>query len=140
MFTDPPGYTRTSTRVPYTTPVRSAVRRSGGPAVLAHPRRVALADRGHVGGHVVAQVEQRAEANDALGVVEVHPQHRHVGGPGDLPEAGLPALHPLARALRRTPVPEPVAAADQRRGLFAHALGRLAIHRDHAKRSEEHTP
>src|SRR3546814_904753 len=63
--------------------------------------------------------------------------HRHPGGPGGLPEAGLPALHPLARALRRKPVPAPVAAADQRRGLFDHALGRLAIHRDHAQALEQ---
>src|SRR3546814_4525679 len=73
-----------------------------------------------------------------------NPLGRHVGGPGNLPEAGLPALHPLARALRRQSEPEPVAAVDQRRGLFDHALRRLAIHRDHAQaleqpRSEEHT-
>src|SRR3546814_14592002 len=64
---------------------------------------------------VGSRVEQRAKADDAFGVMEVHPQHRHVGGPGNLPEAGLPALHPLARPLRRQSVPEPVAAVDQRR-------------------------
>ena len=40
------------------------------------------------------------------GIVEIGRQDRHVGGPGDLPEPGLPALDRFARAFRRQAEPE----------------------------------
>ena len=42
----------------------------------------------------------RADADDLVRIVEVGRQHRHVGGLGDLPEPGFPALDRLAGAFR----------------------------------------
>src|SRR5690606_15586708 len=74
--------------------------RSHGAAGLAHPRPVELTHRRHVGGIVAAGVEQRTYAYDLFRVMEIRGQHRNLGHPRDLQEAGLPLLHRLAGAFR----------------------------------------
>src|SRR5690606_7291126 len=106
-------------------------------AVAPPPGAVPLADAAHVPDRVIARVEQRPDADDPVGVVEVHRQHRHVGGAGDLQEAALPVLHRLARAFGRQPEPQALAPADHLRHLLDHAGRAAAVDRDHPQRVQQ---
>src|SRR5690606_2363353 len=100
-------------------------------AVAALPGSVPLAQRGQIGIHVAAGAERRPEADDLVGVMEVRRQDRHLRIVRDLPEAGLPALHALAGALRGQRVPDALAAPDQLHRLPDRTLRRTAVDRDH---------
>src|SRR4249919_230289 len=79
---------------------------SGGPVVAALPGAVPRADPRDVPGHVIGQLENGADPDDLLRIMEVSRQYRHVGRLCDFPESGLPALHRLAGALGRQAEPE----------------------------------
>src|SRR5688572_24159755 len=106
-------------------------------AILAQMRPVQLADARHVGGHVVGELDQRAEADRLLRIVEPRAEHRHAGAARDLPEAGLPVLDAPARAFGRQHEPHALAADDLLGGLLDDAAGRAAVHRASAEAAQQ---
>src|SRR6188472_3425256 len=82
--------------------------RSNRPAILPDPRPIELANPRHVGSNVVGRVEQRAEADRLLGIMEIGGKNRHAGLARDVPESRFPFLYFLARAFGREREPEAV--------------------------------
>src|SRR4249919_2197713 len=93
--------------------------------VLALPRPVERAQLFDVRAHVVAWIEQRANAQDLFRVVQVDRHDRNAAGFGDLPEADLPARHRLARALRRQRVPQALVRGEEFASLLENRIARV---------------
>src|SRR5690606_22138048 len=113
-------------------------RRLNDVTIPAAPGCVPALDAVDVGGHVVAEHEQRADPDHLARIVEVRRQHRHAGALGDLPEPRLPAIDVLARAFGGEPEPVAFRIPDQRGGLLGDAGRRVAVHRDDPEPAHEH--